>query len=98
MHILFKDMLITSEQAEAFPIAQDKETSSNPNNNRPPLHATASVSEKSTHESSPTYVVVTEPLSLSSSLSVDHVPSLRVRSEELQRSISSPQVCEHHFD
>lgn len=74
-------MLVTSDQSEAFTIAQEKETTSNP---------------KSTHESSPTYVVVTEPLS--SSLSVDHVPSLRVRSEELQRSISSPQVCEYHSD
>lgn len=89
-------MLITSDQSEAFTIAQEKETTSNPNNNRPALHASASVSEKPTHGSSPTYVVVTEPLS--SSLSVDHVPSLRVRSEELQRSISSPQVCECRFD
>lgn len=41
------------------------------------------------HDLSPTIVVVSEPLS---TLSLDHVPSLRVKSEELQRSLSTPQV------
>lgn len=78
-------MTSTSDRAETSTSAEEKESSINPNSSRP------SGSEKSTHELSPTYVVVTEPLA--SSMSVDHVPSLRVRSEELQRSVSSPQVC-----
>lgn len=49
---------------------------------------------KQSRDLSPTYVVVSEPLSTSSS--IDHIPSVRVRSEELQRSVSSPQVCNDH--
>lgn len=45
------------------------------------------------HDLSPTIVVVSEPLSMS----VDHVPSLRVKSEELQRSLSTPQVSSLSF-
>lgn len=50
--------------------------------------SSASAPDVPSTERKPSYVVVSEPLSLS----VDHVPSIRVRSEELQRSISSPQV------
>lgn len=50
--------------------------------------ASAMTSEKAQDLSPTNYVVVSEPLSLS----VEHVPSIRVKSEELRRSISSPQV------
>lgn len=56
--------------------------------------ASSNIRSKS-HDISPTIVVVSEPLSMST-LSVDHIPSLRVKSEELQRSLSTPQVSVYH--
>lgn len=53
---------------------------------RPSVSTSLSVSEpKSIHDPSPTFVVVSEP--------TDQAPLMRNRSEELQRSVSSPQVC-----
>lgn len=48
----------------------------------------AMTSEKAQDLSPSNYVVVTEPMSLS----FEHVPSIRVKTDELRRSISSPQV------
>lgn len=70
------------ERAESYLVDEDKEMS--PSCIRP---TTSSASDKSAHDSSPTY----EPLT--ASMSVDYLPPIRVRSEELQRSVSSPQVC-----
>lgn len=78
------------------PSAEEKEqllNVSNSSSSQSARSATTSVAinePKTAHELSTTYVVVSDP---HSSQPVDHMPSLRVRSEELQRSVSSPQVC-----
>lgn len=80
-----------SDRGDPFTIADEKEPMSSSSTGhhtavRPPISTSISVTEpKAAHEQSPTFVVVSEP--------TDQPPSLRVRSEELQRSISSPQVC-----
>lgn len=88
---------------DPFTIAEEKESlSSSSHTVRAPINTSISVSvteSKSPHGSSPTFVVVTDPTDLPSSQQ-----PMRVRSEELQRSVSSPQVCisahcnvSHHF-
>lgn len=86
-----------SDRGEPFTIADEKEPMSSLSTGhhtavRPSISTSISVTEpKAAHEQSPTFVVVSEP--------TDQPPSMRVRSEELQRSISSPQVCiENQFN
>lgn len=74
-------------------IADEKESSSSAGHSgRPPISTSISVSvsesKSAAHDLSPTFVVVTDPSDPSTSQS-----PMRVRSEELQRSVSSPQVC-----
>lgn len=86
---------------DPFTIAEEKEplslsasgsgggagSSSSSHSLRPTVSTSISITEpKSTHDLSPTFVVVSEPTD-------QPPPPMRVRSEELQRSVSSPQVC-----
>lgn len=68
------------------PLSLASASSSSSYSLRPSLSTSISITEpKSAHDLSPTFVVVSEP--------TDQPPPMRVRSEELQRSVSSPQVC-----
>lgn len=79
-----------SDRGEPFTIAEDKEplstSSASHTTVRPLISTSVSMTEpKSARDLSPTFVVVSEP--------TDQAPPMRVRTEELQRSVSSPQVC-----
>ncbi|XP_055325084.1 longitudinals lacking protein, isoforms H/M/V isoform X2 [Sitodiplosis mosellana] len=88
------------DRSDPFTIAEEKEplslssgtgagagasgSSSSSHSLRPMISTSISITEpKSAHDLSPTFVVVSEP--------TDQPPPMRVRSEELQRSVSSPQ-------
>lgn len=73
-----------AEEKEPLSLSTGGSSSSHPL--RSSISTSISITEpKSAHDLSPTFVVVSEP--------TDQPPPMRVRSEELQRSVSSPQVC-----
>lgn len=77
------------ERTDPFSIAEEKESlaASGPSHSsvRPSVSTSLSAPEpKLAHDLSPTFIV-SEP--------TDQAPPMRIRSEELQRSVSSPQVC-----
>lgn len=73
------------DRVDPFTIAEEKEVLSGSSVSHS-VRPSVSTESKSAHNLSPTFVVVAEPTEQAP-------PPLRVRSEELQRSVSSPQVC-----
>lgn len=81
-----------SERMDSFTGGEEKEplAASNTSHTVRTMTSTAPISDpKLVRNQSPAFVVVSEPS--------DHVHTMRVRSEELQRSVSSPQVGDSPF-